>query len=153
MATDAGDRPGTPSTGGALADAIHDKAARYQSSHVTVAYYLENRETGDDGGPEYCHGCAWKNRKGHTIRMADRSAHYDSEPICEGCGKSLYGWLTDWGASELLGVLEDGFDPNDESDCYVWMLIENSFLRDSDEYKRLMNVARNPKKREVVHAP
>lgn len=127
-----------------IIDGILRLASDYQSKNVVPAYYLESRDDGSDEGGTYCRKCAWARRKGYEVRVADSSANYDSEPRCDNdeCGATLQGWLTDWGAESTLGYLEEGnFDIAEPSECYAWMLCENSFLKDSDEYKRLVALA------------
>lgn len=124
---------------------ILDRAYKFETKHVAHGYYLENSNREDEGG-EYCLRCVGKVPAGErgpwTRYQLDPSNNHDSACHCWTCGKDLRGWLTDYGAEEMLEYFEeDGFDRRSHRDCYYWMLCENSFVKGEEEWTRLMDVA------------
>lgn len=120
-------------------DTVLERAAAYEREQVQAAYYLE-----PDEGEEFCLKCAERERlarKTRRIVRSDQSATYDYPPDCARCDTYLAGWLTDYGATELLASLENQpFDPEDGGDCYLWSLVENNYAEDSEEYQRLLRL-------------
>lgn len=134
----------------ARVDTILRRASVYERKHVAQGYYIEDKD-GRDPGEEWCRRHATQEAellsekepaREWEIVCVDNSANHDSPYRCEKCGKYLYGWLTDYGAEEELEYLEtEGFNARKGEHCYLWMLCENSFLQDSDEYRRLLKLA------------
>lgn len=121
--------------------AIRKRADEYRHDHVVPAFHVE-----PDHGEEFCLGCADAEvaaGKAEEVCSCDPSAHYDSPPHCARCGATLEGWLTDHGARQELGALEDdGFDPNSSADCYAWVLCENNYFETDEEHATLLRLAK-----------
>ena len=119
----------------AAINTIFDSAERYRAEQVHDLRYLES-----DEGIDYCAVCAEKQSltEGGVRTWGGNGADHDCIPHCYGCGCTLDGWLTDYGATDELGCLENEFDLQRDADCYAWMLCENSFPYNSEKYSRLV---------------
>lgn len=121
---------------------ILKRAEQFEKYHVHEAYYLE-----PDNGETFCWKCVQKkmrrllaSKKLCEIWRADQSASHDSPSTCDLCQRWLHGWLTDWGAKDVLGYLEEDFNLRRGQDCRLWMLCENSFVGGSEDYQRLLKL-------------
>lgn len=130
-------------------DEILAIAEKYQQENVVDGYYIECDEGGDDG-VDYCKGCAKKQLEQYlkldpTNKMyrSARDCHSDSRKFCETCGNPLFGWLTDYGALEIVENVskERPWDLTNPSDCYDFYLCDNQWPEHSEEYKMLMRSA------------
>lgn len=124
-------------------DKIRRNAARF-ARKLKHGYYLEDAKGTDRG--EYCPRCAIrliaaKRKAGEAWAKytLDASSDHDVRCACNTCGRFLYGRLTEYGAREELWHFEEhGFDIDSPDDCYSWELCEGTWLKESDEYRRLL---------------
>lgn len=149
-------------------DTIRRRALEYDRNHVVRGYYFE-----PDHGDVVCRTCLNKlikqglvSKDDHksdlpTWHHDDPSAERDVIQRCEassfrvgvGCCKIIDGLLTEWGAFEELRHFEEhGMNFRRGDDCYIWDLMDMTFV-DGTEYKeRLYALAAAPGPRSASKA-